>query len=115
MTTDDASAARSSRDPTRHPEVGLNIKYDVMCLDHQIHLLVNIQRCCIPSINVSCYLQIEESIKQELPILKQALEWVHEFVAMLKIKSIERRELLAIQKEQGVAQPLCPIMGTKNR
>jgi hypothetical protein len=84
-----------------------------MCLDHQIHLLVNIQ-LCIPPI-ISCSLQIEESIKQELPVLKQALERVHEFVAMLKIKSIERRELLAIQKEQGVAQPLCPIMGTKNR
>jgi hypothetical protein len=42
MTTDNASAPRSVRDPTRHPEVGLIIKYDVMCIDHQIHLLVSI-------------------------------------------------------------------------
>ena len=41
MTTDDASAARSARTANRHPEVGLTIKYEVMCLDHQIHLLVS--------------------------------------------------------------------------
>lgn len=40
MTTDDAAAPRSARNPNRHHEVGLNVKYDVMCLDHQIHLLV---------------------------------------------------------------------------
>jgi hypothetical protein len=49
MTTDDASAARSSRDPNRHPEVGLYVKYDVPCLDHQIHLLVNTKGFHIPS------------------------------------------------------------------
>lgn len=40
---------------------------------------------------------------------------MREFVTMLKQKSMARRELLTIQKEQGVAQPLSPIMGTKNR
>ena len=40
MTTDDASAPRSARAPNRHQEVGLRVKYDTMCLDHQIHLLV---------------------------------------------------------------------------
>jgi hypothetical protein len=40
---------------------------------------------------------------------------VHEFVSMLRIKNIERRELMAIQREQGVAQPLCPMMGAKHR
>jgi len=42
MTTDDASAPRSARTPNRHPGVGLRVKYDTMCLDHQFHLLVSI-------------------------------------------------------------------------
>jgi len=34
---------------------------------------------------------------------------------MLNQKSMAWREILFIKKEQGVAQPLCPIMGTMNR
>jgi hypothetical protein len=41
MTTDDASAPRSARAPNRHPGVGLTVKYDTMCIDHQFHLLVS--------------------------------------------------------------------------
>lgn len=40
MTTDDASAPRSARAPNRHAGVGLHVKYDKACLDHQFHLLV---------------------------------------------------------------------------
>ena len=40
MTTDNAGAARSARESDRHGEVGLNVKYDAACVDHQIHLLV---------------------------------------------------------------------------
>ena len=40
MTTDDASAPRSARTPGRHAAVGLPIKYDSPCIDHQFHLLV---------------------------------------------------------------------------
>ena len=40
MTTDDASAPRSARAPNRHAGVGLHVKYDTACLDHQFHLLV---------------------------------------------------------------------------
>ena len=40
MTTDDAGAAKSARESDRHGEVGLNVKYDAACIDHQIHLLV---------------------------------------------------------------------------
>ena len=42
MTTDGASPARSARDPTRHLEVGLSVKYDGDCIDHQFHLLVSL-------------------------------------------------------------------------
>lgn len=40
MTTDDAGAALSAMAPNRHQEVGLQVKYNTMCLDHQFHLLV---------------------------------------------------------------------------
>lgn len=39
LTTDDASAPRSARQ-NRHPTVGLPIKYECACIDHQFHLLV---------------------------------------------------------------------------
>jgi len=41
MTTDNASAPKSSRAPGRHQAVGLLIKYDSPCIDHQFHLLVS--------------------------------------------------------------------------
>jgi hypothetical protein len=41
VTTDNASAPRSARAPGRHPSVGLRIKYDSFCIDHQFHLLVS--------------------------------------------------------------------------
>ena len=44
MTTDDASAPRSARAPNRHAGVGLHVKYDTACLDHQFHLLVRYLR-----------------------------------------------------------------------
>jgi hypothetical protein len=50
-----------------------------------------------------------------LHLLLDGLAKVRAFVTMLNQKPMARREMLAIQKEQGVAQPLCPIMGTKNR
>ena len=50
-----------------------------------------------------------------LHLLLDGLGKVRAFVTMLNQKPMARREMLAIQKEQGVAQPLCPIMGTKNR
>jgi hypothetical protein len=62
---------------------------------------------------VSCSLQIEESIKQELPILKLALERVHEFVAMLKIKSIERRERAASVPHHGHQAPVRKAEGKR--
>jgi hypothetical protein len=48
-------------------------------------------------------------------MLRDGLTRVRAFVTMLNQKPMARREILFIQKEQGVAQPLCPIMGTKNR
>ena len=42
MTTDNASAPRSARAPGRHDVVGLPIKYDSPCVDHQFHLLVSL-------------------------------------------------------------------------
>ena len=96
ITTDGASAPRSARNPARHLGVGLSVKYDTDCIDHQIHLL------------------IEESTVF-LPHLQNALARGHDFVMFLSIHSVQRRELLQIQKDQGVKTPLCPMMGTKNR
>ena len=72
------------------------MKYDAACVDHQFNLL------------------IEES-NTVVPILVEALDKGHTFVVSLSRHPIARRELLKIQKEQGVKKPLCPIMGTKNR
>ena len=65
-------------------------------MDHQIHLL------------------IEES-NTVVPILVEALDKGHTFVVSLSRHPIARREMLQIQKEQGIKRPLCPIMGTNNR
>ena len=72
------------------------MKYEAACVDHQIHLL------------------IEES-NTVVPILVEALDKGHTFVVSLSRHPIARREMLQIQKEQGITRPLCPIMGTKNR
>ena len=72
------------------------MKYEAACVDHQIHLL------------------IEES-NTVVPILVEALDKGHTFVVSLSRHPIARREMLQIQKEQGIKRPLCPIMGTKNR
>ena len=72
------------------------MKYEAACVDHQIHLL------------------IEES-NTVVPILVEALDKGHTFVTSLSRHPIARREMLHIQKEQGIKRPLCPIMGTKNR
>ena len=69
ITTDGASAPRSARNPARHPGVGLSVKYDTDCIDHQIHLL------------------IEESTVF-LPRLQNALARGHDFVMFLSIHSV---------------------------
>jgi hypothetical protein len=58
--------------------------------------------------------QIEEMI-ESLPRLLDALNKVRAFVTALKQRAMSRRELLDIQRDQGEAQPLCPMMGTINR
>ena len=72
------------------------MKYDAACVDHQFNLL------------------IEES-NTVVPVLVEALDKGHTFVVSLSRHAIARREILYIQKQQGVEKPLCPIMGTKNR
>ena len=66
------------------------MKYEAACVDHQIHLL------------------IEES-NTVVPMLVEALDKGHTFVTSLSRHPIARREMLHIQKEQGIKRPLCPI------
>lgn len=94
FTTDAAKNVRSARQVGRHNEVGLDIKWEGDCVDHQIHLC------------------IEESLKQ-LPNLKGALMKSRKLINHFSKSTLSRQLLSSIQAELGLPNKWI-LVGTKN-
>ena len=84
-----------ARAPGRHEEIGLKIKYEADCTDHQIQLLLKDSR-------------------KNMPDLKMSLKKCRKLVAHFSKSSLSRQLLATIQGELHLP-PKWILVGTKNR
>lgn len=94
-TTDAAKNVRSARASGRHDEIGLKVKYESDCTDHQIQLLAKDSR-------------------KNIPELKKSLIKCRKTVAHFTKSSLSRQLLTTIQKELNLPSKWI-LVGTKNR
>ena len=91
-TTDAAKNVRSARAVGRHDEVGLKIKYEADCVDHQIQLLIKDSRK-----NNIC---LKESLKESRKLIKH-----------FGMSSLSRQLFVTIQKEKKLPVKSKPPSG----
>ena len=95
VTTDAAANVRSARQVGRHEGIGLPVKFEADCCDHQIQLVG------------------KDSLKNS-DLLKESLKKGRKLIAHFSKSTLSRQLLVTIQKELNL-QVKWILVGTKNR